>query len=51
MIQPDLLKSIRKMRGLTLDEVCDCINQIVSKQALSKYERGLMQPSSNLHYS
>ncbi|WP_302570897.1 helix-turn-helix domain-containing protein [Phocaeicola coprocola] len=48
MIQPDLLKSIRKMRGLTLDEVCDCINQIVSKQALSKYERGLMQPSSKV---
>lgn len=48
MILPDSLKNIRKMRGMTLDEVCAAINQMVSKQALSKYERGLMQPSAKV---
>lgn len=40
------LKNIRKMRGLTLDEVSERLNGLVTKQAISKYERGLMQPSS-----
>lgn len=40
------LKNIRKMHGLTLDEVSECLGGLVTKQAISKYERGLMQPSS-----
>ena len=40
------LKNIRKMRGLTLDEVSQRLNGMVTKQAISKYERGLMKPSS-----
>lgn len=33
------------MRGLTLDEVSQRLNGMVTKQAISKYERGLMKPS------
>lgn len=40
------LKNIRRMRGLTLDEVSQRLNGMVTKQAISKYERGLMKPSS-----
>lgn len=40
------LKNIRRMRGLTLDEVSQRLNGLVTKQAISKYERGLMKPSS-----
>ena len=39
------LKNIRRMRGLTLDEVSQCLKGMVTKQAISKYERGLMNPS------
>lgn len=39
------LKNIRKMRGFTLEEVSQCLNGMVTKQAISKYERGLMKPS------
>lgn len=39
------LKNIRRMRGLTLEEVSQCLNGMVTKQAISKYERGLMKPS------
>ncbi|WP_294454417.1 XRE family transcriptional regulator [uncultured Bacteroides sp.] len=42
------LKNIRKMRGLTLDEVSVRLGGLVTKQAISKYERGLMQPSSEV---
>ena len=33
------------MRRLTLDEVSQRLNGMVTKQAISKYERGLMNPS------
>ena len=33
------------MQGLTLDEVATRLNGVVTKQAISKYERGLMSPS------
>ena len=39
------LRKIRKYRGLSLDSVCEKIGFIVSKQALFKYEKGLMNPS------
>lgn len=40
------LKNIRRVRGLTLEEVSRRLNGLVTKQAISKYERGLMKPSS-----
>lgn len=39
------LKFIRKMNGLTLDQVSMLLDGIVTKQAISKYERGIMRPS------
>lgn len=47
-MKPEELRNIRKMRGLTLDEVCQKLDRLVSKQALSKYERGKMRPSSQV---
>lgn len=44
-MQAEELRNMRKMRGLTLDEVCQKLGRLVSKQALSKYERGKMRPS------
>lgn len=41
----DKLRKIRKYRGLSLDAACDKIGRIVSRQALYKYEKGLMKPS------
>lgn len=38
-----LLRSLRKSRGLTQDEVASTIG--VSRQALSNYERGLREPA------
>lgn len=40
------LKNVRRMRGFTLEEVSQRLNGMVTKQAISKYERGLMKPSS-----
>ena len=34
------------MCGLTLDEVCEKMGNLVSKQALSKYEKGVMMPEN-----
>lgn len=42
------LRKIRKYRGLSLDSVCEKIGFIVSKQALFKYEKGLMNPSKSV---
>lgn len=39
------LKLIRKMNGLTLEQVCTQLGGIVTKQAISKYEKGMMRPS------
>lgn len=47
-MKPEDLKNIRRMRGLTLDEVCQKLDRLVSKQALSKYETGKMRPSSQV---
>lgn len=41
-----ILRAVRKMRGMTLERVSILLNGMVTKQALSKYERGLMSPSS-----
>jgi transcriptional regulator with XRE-family HTH domain len=39
------LKAIRVARGLTLDQLSDAMGGVVTKQALSKYERGASVPS------
>lgn len=39
------LKQLRLARGLSLDELSDCLDGFVTKQALSKYEKGLSHPS------
>lgn len=39
------LKRFRLARGMSLDDLVAAIDGCVSKQALSKYERGLMTPS------
>lgn len=36
------------MRGLSLDKVVLLLNGMVTKQAISKYERGIMSPSSSV---
>ncbi|MCR4964886.1 MAG: XRE family transcriptional regulator [Bacteroidales bacterium] len=42
------LKNARVMQGLSMDGLCDKMNGIVSKQAISKYERGEMMPNSSV---
>lgn len=42
------LVSARKMAGMSLQNLADNLENVVSKQALSKYELGLMKPDSNL---
>ena len=39
------LKAVRLARGLTLDQLSDAMGGLVTKQALSKYERGASAPS------
>lgn len=39
------LKQLRLARGLSLDELSDSLEGLITKQALSKYEKGLSQPS------
>jgi Zn-dependent peptidase ImmA (M78 family)/transcriptional regulator with XRE-family HTH domain len=41
------LRSARKMAGLSLQELADRMDKPVSRQAISKYEQGKMQPDSN----
>ncbi|NTU52528.1 MAG: helix-turn-helix transcriptional regulator [Chlorobiaceae bacterium] len=40
------LRSARKIAGMSLQELADRMQSPVSKQALSKYEQGKMQPDS-----
>lgn len=42
------LKLARKMAGLSLQELADALDNKVTKQALSKYEMGQMNPSSEV---
>ena len=43
---PKRLKSARLMRGLSMDGLCERMNNAVSKQSISKYETGKMMPDS-----
>lgn len=42
------LKSARKMKGWSLQELADNITIAISKQALNKYEQNLMKPTGEL---
>ena len=42
------LYSARKMLGISMDELVKRINGAVSKNAISKYEKGLMMPNSTV---
>ena len=42
------LKSARIMKGYSLQDLADALCQAVSKQALNKYEQGLMKPESEV---
>src|SRR5271165_2771912 len=43
-VSPERLKQIRLARGLSLEEVTRRMDDLVTKQALSKYETGAAQP-------
>jgi Zn-dependent peptidase ImmA (M78 family)/DNA-binding XRE family transcriptional regulator len=42
------LKLARKMAGLSLQDLSNILENIVTKQALNKYEQGLMNPSTEV---
>jgi len=42
------LKNARVMNGLSMDDLCKKLNNIVSKQSISKYESGKMMPDSTV---
>jgi transcriptional regulator with XRE-family HTH domain len=42
------LKSARKMKGWSLQELADNITMTISKQALNKYEQNLMKPTGEV---
>lgn len=44
----DRLKQLRLARGFSLDDLAAHMGGLVTKQALSKYERGEMQPSASV---
>ena len=43
-MNPQRLKQIRLARGFSLDMLAEQMDGIITKQALSKYERGVMEP-------
>ncbi|WP_026461377.1 helix-turn-helix domain-containing protein [Adhaeribacter aquaticus] len=47
---PERLRSARKMRGWSLQELANQVG-IISKQALGKYEQGLMKPEESTLYA
>ena len=42
------LKSARVMQGLSMDALCARMDNIISKQSISKYETGKMMPDSTV---
>src|SRR5690349_4772514 len=47
-MKPERLKQLRLARGLSMDGLVARMDGFVSKQALSFYERGKMQPSDRV---
>ncbi|MBR3671001.1 MAG: helix-turn-helix transcriptional regulator, partial [Fibrobacter sp.] len=42
------LKNARIIKGLSMDELCSSMGNIVSKMTISKYENGLLAPNSSV---
>ena len=42
------LKNARVMKGLSMDELCSAMGNVVSKMAISKYENGQLAPNSGI---
>lgn len=42
------LHNTRLMRGLSMQQLCDMMGSIITKQTLSKYENGVMLPKSDI---
>lgn len=42
------LHNARLMRGLSMQQLCDMMDNIITKQTLSKYENGVMLPKSDI---
>lgn len=42
------LKNARVMKGLSMDELCTAMGNVVSKMAISKYENGQLAPNSRV---
>ena len=45
---PERLKNARKMRGFSLQELSDVLNQAISKQDLNRLESGIKLPDSDI---
>lgn len=45
---PERLKSARKMKGYSLQDLADAMGNVITKQALNKYEAGIMKPDSEV---
>lgn len=45
---PERLKNARKMRGFSLQELSDVMNQAISKQDLNRLETGIKKPDSEI---
>src|SRR5437867_530137 len=41
------LKNARKMKGFSLQDLANAMGNVITKQALSKYETGQMKPDSH----
>ncbi len=42
------LKSARKMAGLSMEDLAKKVGNIITRQSISKYEKGMMNPSSDV---
>lgn len=42
------LHNARLMRGLSMQQLCDMMGNIITKQTLSRYENGVMLPKSDI---
>ena len=42
------LHNARLMRGLSMQQLCDMMDNVITKQTLSKYENGVMMPKSDI---
>jgi transcriptional regulator with XRE-family HTH domain len=42
------LKSARKMSGLSMEDLVQKAGGVVTKQSISKYEKGMMKPTSDV---